>query len=118
MATISKTKIETGKLAHWSWAGFAASADVGEAVPIPDHAVITIQSHGTYTGSLALTFEGSLEDSSPSNFFQLTDQAGTVISHTAADGTLVAENVKWIRPRATAGSGGASVTAYMLAVRK
>jgi hypothetical protein len=118
MATITKTKIETGSAVHFSWSGFAASGDVGEAIPVPYSSVITVQSFGTYTGSLALAWEGSLENIDPSNFAPLTDQLANTVSHVSADMTLIAENIKWIRPRATAGSGGASVTGIVLAVRK
>jgi hypothetical protein len=117
MATINPTRLETGSVAHWQWSGLVASGDVGVAVPIPKNKSITVQTYGTFAGGLTVKYQGSLDLENPVNWFDLTDQAGTVIAHTAGDGSVVAENVKWIRPLASAGSGGGNATAVVFAVR-
>ena len=116
MATLQATKYRDGIALHYVWTPFVASADVGTAIDVNRHTRITVQMVGTYTGGLTVIAEGSLEDASPTNFFPLTNGSGTPVSFAADGGMLVGENVKWIRLRATEGTGGASVTGYILAV--
>ncbi len=109
--------VSSGLAEHHKFAVFAASGDVGTAINVFRHTRITVQVVGTFTGGLDIIAEGSLEDTSPTNFFPLTEADGTAVEFLAvAGGKLVAENVKWIRLRATDGSGSATVTGYILAL--
>ena len=116
MATLTASELADGISRHFSWAPFAAVGDVSPALEVIRHTRMTAQVVGTYTGGLTLIAEGSLEDTAPTNFFPLTNGLGDAVSFTANGGMIVGENVKWIRLRATAGTGGASVTGYLLAV--
>ena len=121
MAILSATPILSDGIArHYQWTPFAESGDVGVAINVFRHTRITVQLHGAdYTGGLTIIAEGSLLDAIPttnSDFFPLTNGAGGAVSFTADGGMVVIENVKWIRLRATAGSGGAAANGYILAV--
>jgi len=112
--------LDAGVARHYTWTPFAASGDVGEAINVFRHTRVTVQLQGNdYTGGLVVIAEGSLLEEAPTaaaDFFPLTNGVGDAVSFTADGGMLVAEDVKWIRLRATAGSGGASANGYILAV--
>ena len=116
MATIAPTVLPGADIKHQrvSWEGFAASGDVGTAVtvlgPYPDK---TVQSVGTYAGSLSILWEGSLDGGV--TWFGLTDVNNVSLAMTAVGGKAVAEAVPQIRPRATAGAGAADVDCWLFA---
>ena len=113
MATVTPT-LDTDISPHniiVKWEGFAASADVGTAVEYENLSDRTVQIFGTFTGSLEMTIEGSLDGGT--TWFSLTDPQGNAIVKTAAAGEAISEAVPLIRPRATAGSGGADVDVYI-----
>ena len=125
MATLTGTQIinvvdaNSGLSQHYKFTPFAASGDVGTAVNVFRHTRVTVQMTGNdYTGSLKVIAEGSLEDTSPTTFFPLTlgDATPTPVEFEADGGMLVGENIKWIRLRATVGSGSADATGYILAL--
>lgn len=118
MATLVGLKIVGGIALHYSWTPFAADLDVGDPLDVTRHTRMTVQTVGSYVGGLTVIAEGSLvaAPSTDADYFPLTNGSGTAVSFGSIGGMLVGENVKWIRLRATAGSGGASVTGYILAV--
>lgn len=83
------------------WLGLAdgESGDVAEVPSFPD---MTLQLDGTFGAGGEMTFEGSNDGT---NFFILTEIAGTTIVLTGADLATIVENPRFIRPRISAGSG-------------
>jgi hypothetical protein len=113
MATITPTQIPNEDIRVFTvkWVGFAASGDVGTAVTLPTFPDRTMQVLGSFTGSLEITLQGSLDGGT--TWFTLTDPQGNAIVKTAAAGEAVTELVPLIRPRATAGSGGGAADVYL-----
>lgn len=107
MATIAAvtTFIQKG-VVQISWEGFAASADVGTAQSIAGFPDKSVQITGTFTGSPTIVIEGSNDGT---NFSTLVDPQGNALSFTAAALEQVLEVVRFIRPRLTAGTGGADI---------
>lgn len=97
-----------------TWTGFAASADVGVAIQRPDLGDRSVQIEGTFTGTPTIVFEGSNDGV---NYETLTTPAGTSISATSKGLFQVTEACAFVRPRASAGSGGASI-AVTLTMRR
>ena len=108
MATKTPTLVPTTSPHNLAveWAGFAASGDVGTAVQYENLTDRTVQITGTFTGSPTIVIEGSNDGT---NYETLTDPQGNALSFTAAGLEAISENPKYIRPRATAGTGGADV---------
>ncbi|HCZ47702.1 MAG TPA: hypothetical protein DCZ11_01705 [Gammaproteobacteria bacterium] len=109
MATITPSSVATADVRAqvYAWAGFAASADVGAAVQVPGYRDRSVQISGTFAGSIEITIEGSNDGA---NYVALTDPQGNAIVKTAAAIEAISEPTRYIRPRASAGSGGAAVT--------
>lgn len=112
-----------------TWAGFAASGDVGLPVGsvIGDGASAlvpsggsgffagfadkSVQLEGTFGTGGQMTIEGS--NNGGTNYETLTTPSGTALSALAAAGiNAVTEAVIWVRPRCSAGSG-ANLTVTM-----
>lgn len=93
-----------------TWAGFASSGDVGQAIQRPDVLDRSFQATGNNFGSGTIVCEGSNDGV---NWFTLTNVAGGSISFTSAGLMQVVEATAFIRPHLTAGSS-ANVTATML----
>lgn len=115
---LTETEIADGIARQYAWGPFVEDADVGLPLDVTRHTRITIQCVGSWAGGLTVIAEGSLvpTPSADADYFPLTNGAGTAVSFTASGMMLVGENIKWIRLRATAGSGGASVTGRIIAV--
>lgn len=113
MATITPTQTpsEDVRLFSVKWTGFAASGDVGTAVALPAFPDRTVQILGTFAGSIAVELQGSLDGGT--TWSPLTDPQGNAISKTAAAIEAITELVPLVRPKATAGSGGAAVDVYL-----
>lgn len=113
MATVTPTRYPDpdSRMIRVGWVGFAASADVGTEVKMPAHRDRSVQVIGTFTGSLGITIEGSNDGGT--TWTALTDPQGNSIVKTAAALEAITEFVGLIRPRATAGSGGAAVDVYI-----
>lgn len=116
MATITPT-IHPGpdvRMQRVSWEGFVTSGDVGTEVkvlgPYNDK---TVQALGTFAGSLGITWEGSLDGGT--TWAALRDLNHTALVQTAVGIEGVEQAVPLIRPRATAGSGGADVDVWLFA---
>ncbi len=114
MATVPLTLVPSDDIKHFraKWEGFAASGDDGTPLRIAGaYLDRTVQVMGTFTGSLGITWQGSLDNGV--TWFTLTDLNATSIVLTAAGGKGVAEAVPLIRPLATAGAGGADVDCWI-----
>lgn len=113
MATITptKTRYRSPHKLDVVWEGFAANADVGTAVEYPELFDRTFQILGTFTGSLEITLEGSLDGGT--TWFTLTDAADTAIVKTAAAGGAITQVTPQIRPRCTVGTGGGDVDVHL-----
>lgn len=111
--TFSKVRGPTGGIDATiaTWGPFAASGDVGVAVQRPDLGDRSFQVAGTIAGAPTMVCEGSNDGV---NFFTLTNPAGTAISFTAAGLLQITEAVAFVRPRLTAGAGGAALTVTMI----
>lgn len=96
------------RLYDFSWAGpFVASGDVGTPTTVPAHVrELSFQVTGGFGTSGAISLEGSMDNVT---YSILKDVAGTAI--TGTDGTVwrVANVPKFVKPVATAGSGGTMV---------
>lgn len=91
-----------------TWTGFATSGDVGTPITFSAWSDKTWVVTGTFTGSLAITFQGSNDGV---NWAPLTGRAGGAqTATTAATVFTSADRPVYVRPLATAGTGGASVT--------
>ena len=78
----------------------------------------TVQVTGTFGVGGTVIVEGSLDPAqTPTNWYQLKDPGGTLISFTAAGLKAVLENVPHIRFRVTAGDGTTDITGTV-SVRK
>jgi hypothetical protein len=95
-----------------TWTGLASSGDVGQALQRTDLVDRSAQVFGTFSGS-TLVFEGSNDGT---NYFTLSNPAGTTLSFTAAGLMQVTEATAWVRPHLTSGSG-ASLTVTLTARR-
>lgn len=112
MATINHTlSSETSpNIRTVSWEGFAALNDVGDAVEMGFFSDRTVQTVGTFAGSIEITIEGSNDGV---NFTVLTDPQGNAIEPTAECIEAIIELPRYIRPRVTVGSGGADVDVHL-----
>jgi hypothetical protein len=90
------------------------SSDTGLVANYTGSGDRTIQVFGTFGSGGTLILEGSNDGS---NWAQLRDPTGTLISFTAAGIKAVLEHAVCIRPRATGGDGTTALTA-ILAVRR
>lgn len=121
MATVSVQKIEVpfSNARLYLWEGLTPGDD-GEPVPLPVLSDKTVQVVGDFGTSGQLDVEGSLKgDKAESalvdaDFANLTDPQGNAIQATAALIETVQENVYWIRPHVTAGSGSIDLDIYLL----
>lgn len=93
------------------WSGLL-NGDDGQPVESFDYADASIQFNGTFGAGGTIVWEGSNDGT---NYFTLTDPQTTPISKTAAGLEQIAENVRYFRPRVTAGDGTTNLiaTAYM-----
>lgn len=90
---------------------FAASGDVGTPFKVPAFMrELTVQTTGTFTGSLAIQLQGSNDGT---NYSQLSDVANAAISMTTTAIVRVNNPPKYIKPVATAGSGGAAASVFL-----
>lgn len=107
MATITGSGSWLQKTVHQEiWTGFAANADVGTPLNAPGLPDKSVSFDGTFAGTPTIILEGS---SDAVNYDPLHDINGNPISFTAAGTKAIAENLPYIRPRMTAGTGGAAI---------
>ena len=78
---------------------------------VPDK---TVQVLGTFGASASIAIEGSNDDGT--TWFPCHDITNTVITLSAAGGTLIIENPKQIRPVLSNGDGSTDVDVHIVAV--
>lgn len=114
MATVNHTKTNPSGIAGvelFTWSAMG-NADKGDAAGFPQNADKSVQIDGTF-GSATVVLQGSLDGS---NWFTLTDPQGNAISKTSAALETIEENVLYIRP-STSGGTGTSVNVRLIARR-
>lgn len=111
MATVQgSTILSEARLYDASWGPFAANADVGTPITIPAHVrELTVQTVGSFGTALAIQLQGSNDNV---NYSQLKDTSNTAISMTDTSVVRWANPPRYVKPVATAGSGGAA-TVYI-----
>lgn len=90
--------------AHAEW-DLVTEADTGTSLSIvdfPDRTVQAVPATGSFGTAGAITLEGSNDNTT---FSTLHDFQGNALVLTDSTLHLIAENPRYIRPRATAGSG-------------
>lgn len=96
--------VGSSMVVNWS---IATGGDTGVRSPVefanyPDK---TVHVTGTF-GSVTLRGSNlaNPSDATSSDWFDLTDPQGNVLTFTAADGAVISENPRWISPITTGGS--------------
>jgi len=114
MATINVTaELRDSSYYKHSWSGIT-EADTGEAIQMPGLSPKTGQVDGTFGTGGTLVLEGSNDGT---NWFQLSDFfSGAALTFTAAGIFTIAQNVEYVRPRVSAGTGVA-VNVTLVSVR-
>ncbi len=104
-------EVFTGETLAVSWVDLA-NGDDGAYITYGSFADRSIQVQGTFGAGGTLLVEGSNDGT---NFHTLTTPLGTALSITAAGIYMIAEPVKYIRPRVSAGDGTTELTATLFA---
>lgn len=103
-ATIDKTVTNDEAAILISWASLAASGDIGDTQSFAAYGDKTFIVSGTFTGTPTVVIEGSNDGT---NWFTLANRQGLTMSFTAAGMNTSQDRPIYIRPRLSAGSGGA-----------
>lgn len=109
MATFAATQTTPtfdGSVVVLTWTGLATSGDVGDAQSYANFADKTFIVAGTFTGAPTVAIEGSNDGT---NWVTLSNRQGTAMTFTAAGMNTSQDKPVYVRPRLTAGAGGASV---------
>ena len=110
MATINATQTTPsfdGSVVVVAWTGLAASGDVGDAQSYSNYGDKTFIVSGAFNGTPTVTIEGSNDGI---NWVTLSNRQGTSMTFTSAGMNTSQDKPVFVRPRMTAGSGGASIT--------
>lgn len=92
----------------YAWSGLVASGDSGNPITIAPHVrSVAVQLTGTIAGSLSVAIQGSNDNVA---YAALKDDSGTLIALTDNTVVKLSNAPKFIKPVATAGSGGAAAT--------
>jgi hypothetical protein len=117
MATVQLTRnVEGGFGVTIVWSPIP-NGDDGQPWDTQDYPDVSVQVTGTFGVGGSLRIEGSNE-ATPTNWGTLADPQGTALDFTAAKIEQVLENVRWIRPRVTAGDGTTALVATLYAGRR
>jgi len=114
MAEIVPTAIwnKRNDIIAYLWTNVTES-DTCRAVEVPNRADKTVQVSDDFGTSGSVAVEGSVHEDQ-SVFSALNDPQGNVIAVTSADIETILENVAYIRPAVTAGTGvSVDVVIYM-----
>lgn len=98
-----------GYLLQW---GPMANADTGAPQSLPGFCDRSIEVSGTFGSGGSVALEGSNDGT---NFFALSNPAGTTIGITSAGLQPCTTSCLWIRPHVTAGDGTTSLTVTVYA---
>lgn len=94
-----------------------ANGDDGQWLDLHDFPDVSVQVFGTFGVGGNLRIEGSNE-LVPTNAATLNDPQANALDFTAAKIEQVLENVRWIRPRVTAGDGTTALSVCIWAGRR
>lgn len=89
-----------------TWDGLAISGDVGAPINFSAWSSKTFVVSGTFTGAPTILIEGSNDGIT---WVSLSNRQGTAMSFTAASMNTSQDRPVFVRPRLSAGSGGAAV---------
>lgn len=106
-AAIDATPTVDNSVITLTWSTLAASGDVGDAQSFAPYGDKTFIVTGTFTGSPMVTIEGSNDGV---NWVTLSNRQGTAMTFTAAGMNTSQDKPVYVRPRLTAGTGGAAIT--------
>ena len=114
MATVNPTIVRTqdsqDSVIVATWSGLAALNDVGAPIGFAAWSAKSFACTGTFAGTPTVIIEGSNDIDNPTNWVPISNRNLTNISFTAAGIQTAKDMPLWVRPRLTAGSGGASIT--------
>lgn len=111
MATRNLTKTSIGRSSYMTeWSGLT-NGDDGEPSNLFGAADRSVQVTGTFGVGGSLRIEGSNDGT---NYAVLTDPQGNDLDIIEAKIEAVTENVRYIRPRVTAGDGTTSLAVHIL----
>ena len=98
-----------------AWAAMA-SGDTGAPQQIDPSALVTVSTiSGTFSAQ-TLTWEGSIEEGTPTAWFPIPDIKGVLMTQTAAGILGTGQPVRWIRPN-MGGAGATAIVTRVTAVR-
>lgn len=89
-----------------TWDGFAIAGDVGLPIRYAAWSDKTFVVSGNFTGTPAIAVEGSNDGV---NWVSLSNRQGTAMNFTAPGMNTSQDRPVYIRPRMTAGTGGAAI---------
>lgn len=91
-----------------SWAGLAASGDVGDPQCYAAFSDKTFIVSGTFTGGATVVIEGC-NDVTVGDWTTLSNRQGSAMTFSAAGMNTSQDRPAFVRPRLTAGTGGAAI---------
>ena len=95
------------------WETLTTTNRVGGGVLLAQYPDKTVQVIGNFAGSAEITIEGSNDGGT--TWFELRDITGTALAYLAAEGDLILENPKMIRPLLASGDASADIDVYLIA---
>ena len=105
-ATINRTVTVDDSVIVVSWAALATNGDLGDTQSFAQFSDKTFIVSGSFTGAPTVVIEGSNDGT---NWQPLSNRQGTAMSFTAAGMNTSQDRPVYVRPRVSAGGGGASV---------
>lgn len=111
MATVNHTSKDYADGKVYTWAPLTTTNADGEGAGYPGSGDRAVQVSGTFGAGGTVIVEGTTDGT---NWSQLRDPGGTVLSFTAAGLKAILEHVVAVRPRVTAGDGTTSITANLV----
>jgi hypothetical protein len=103
MAIVPLTKVSTGnsKVIARSWVGMT-QGDVGVKFDFSQYSDKTVHAYGDFGTGATVAMRGSnkpnADESTPSDWFPLTDVQANAITKTSPAAEVIAENPLWISP--------------------
>ena len=95
-----------GSVSIVTWDGFAIAGDVGLAIRYAAWSDKTFVVSDTFAGAPSIAIEGSNDGT---NWVSLSNRQGTAMNFSAPGMNTSQDRPVYIRPRMTAGTGGASI---------
>lgn len=116
MATVNEAAIDIGNLngaVAYAWTPLTAANAVGRAVDIGNYNKKSVAVFGTFD-SATVVLQGTYDGT---NWFTLTNRAGTAVSFTSAGHMQIDTRIKSVRPSSSGGGGSQSVTVQVMAAQ-